>query len=146
MMKLIIDQNIQIRQMEVEVEKMIKEKENSLKMAIVPLDVVPLSQLPSIGTTSAPTTSTQAPSAEQVTHTLQNMSLQSKEIETLQGQIKTLEVRKAKADTARAAELDKSHRLLETLHQVERDTSIGQTLAQSKGTIWMNILDSMNEI
>jgi len=83
MMKLIIDQNIQIKQMEVELEKLIKEKEDILKMAIVPLDVVPLSQLPSTGETTAPTTSTQTPSVEQVTQTLQNMSLQSTKIETL---------------------------------------------------------------
>jgi len=44
------------------------------------------------------------------------MSLQSKEIETLQSQIKTLEVQKAKAEAARAAELDKNQRLLDKLH------------------------------
>ena len=34
---------------------------------------------------------------------------------------------------------------MEKLQKVERDTSIGQTLAQAKETIWMNILDFMNE-
>jgi len=66
MMKLIIDQNIQIKEMEAEMEKLIKEKEDSLKMAIFPLYYVPLSQFPSIGTITAPTTSTQTLSAEQV--------------------------------------------------------------------------------
>lgn len=33
-------------------EKMIKEKEDSLKMAIVPLDAILISQLPSIGGTT----------------------------------------------------------------------------------------------
>lgn len=47
MMKLIIDQNTQIRQMEAELEKLVKEKEDNLKIVVVPLDVVPLSQLPS---------------------------------------------------------------------------------------------------
>lgn len=59
------------------------------------------------------------------------MSLQSKEIGTLQSQLKTLEVQKAKAEAARAVELDKNQGLLEKLCQVERDTSIGQTLAQA---------------
>jgi len=36
MMKLIIEQNIQIRNMEPEIEKMIKENEESHKMAISP--------------------------------------------------------------------------------------------------------------
>lgn len=83
MIKFIVDQNIQIREMEAELEKLIKEKEDSLKMAIVPLDIAPLSQFPSTGETTAPTTSTQTPSVEQVTQTIQNMSLHSKEIETL---------------------------------------------------------------
>lgn len=53
--------------MEAEFKKMIKEKEDNLKMAIVPLDLVPLSRLPSIGKTIAPMTSTQTPSPEHVT-------------------------------------------------------------------------------
>jgi len=44
--------------MEIELEKLVKEKEDSLKMVFVRLDVVPLSQFPSIGTIIAPTTST----------------------------------------------------------------------------------------
>ena len=74
-MKLIIEQNIQIRKMEVEMEKLIKEKEDSLKMAIAPLDSLPISQLPSTGATTVATSSTQTVSVEQATQTLQNMSL-----------------------------------------------------------------------
>lgn len=66
MMKLIIEQNMQIRKMEAEMEKLIKEKEDSLNMAIVPLDVVPISQLPSTRETIAATSSTQTISVEQV--------------------------------------------------------------------------------
>ena len=54
------------------------------------------------------------------------MSLQSKEIETLQGQIKALEAQKAKAEATWAAELEKSHRFLEKFQQVERDTSLAR--------------------
>ena len=64
----------------------------------------------------------------------------------MQGQLKTLEVKKAKVEAAYVNEMEKSQILLEKLHKVERDTSIGQTLAQAKETIWLNILDSMNEI
>ena len=74
------------------------------------------------------------------------MSLKSKEIETLQGQLKALEVQKAKVEAAWVTEMKKSQRLLEKLQKVERDTSIGQTLAQAKEIIWINVLDSMNEI
>jgi len=63
MMKL-IEKNIQIRQMEAETKKMIKEKEESQKMAIVPLDSIPISQLPATGTITATTSSTHTASAE----------------------------------------------------------------------------------
>jgi len=43
MLKLIIEKNIRIRQMEVEMEKMIKEKEESQNIAIVPLDAILIS-------------------------------------------------------------------------------------------------------
>ena len=75
MMKLIIENNIQIRKMEAEMEKMIKEKEQSQKMAIVPLDSIPISQLRTTGTTTAATSSTHTASVEHVTKTLQNMSI-----------------------------------------------------------------------
>jgi len=43
-------------------------------------------------------------------------------------------------------EVQKSQKLLERLQKVEKDTTIGQTLAQAKEAIWMDILNSMNEI
>lgn len=64
----------------------------------------------------------------------------------MQDQLKDLEVQKAKVEVVRVTEMQKSQRLLEKFFKVERDTSIGLTLAQAKETIWMNILDSMNEI
>jgi len=56
-------------------EKMIKEKEESQKISIVPLDVIPVSQRPTTGTTTATISSTQTVSVDQVTKTLENMSL-----------------------------------------------------------------------
>ena len=60
MMKLIIEKNVQIKQMEVEMEKMIKEKEQSQRVAIVPLDAIPFTQVPAIGTTTATNYSTRS--------------------------------------------------------------------------------------
>jgi len=64
----------------------------------------------------------------------------------LQDQLKVLEVQNATVETSQVTEMQKSQRLLEKLQKVEIDTSIGQTLAEAKETIWMNIIDSMNEI
>ena len=46
MMKLIMEQNSQIKQMESEMEKMIKEKEQIKKTSKVPLEAVPLGFIP----------------------------------------------------------------------------------------------------
>ena len=96
MMKLIIYQNVQIKQMEIEMEIMIKEKEQSQRVAIVPLDAIPITQVPAIGTNTVATSSTQATSVEQVTKTLENMSIQSKEINKLHGQLKALQEKKSR--------------------------------------------------
>jgi len=42
MMKLIMEQNLQIKQMEEKMEKLVREKEETVKMAQIPMDVVPL--------------------------------------------------------------------------------------------------------
>jgi len=81
-----------------------------------------------------------------VTKTQENMSIQSEEIKTLQGQLKALEEQKSRTKASRLVEVQKSQRLLERLQKVEKDTSIVQTLAQAKETIWMGIMDFMNEI
>jgi len=41
-MKLIMEQNLQIKQMEEKMEKLVREKEETVKMAQIPMDVVPL--------------------------------------------------------------------------------------------------------
>ena len=46
MMKLIMEQIAQLKQMETEMEKMIKEKEKTTKTSIDPLEVVPLTTIP----------------------------------------------------------------------------------------------------
>jgi len=43
-LKLIMEQNAQIREMEEEMDKSIKEKEQSVHMAIIPLETIPLTR------------------------------------------------------------------------------------------------------
>ena len=56
MMKLIIEKNAHIRQMETKMEKMIKEKEQAAKLSMVPLDVVPLTTIHTNTASTTPTT------------------------------------------------------------------------------------------
>jgi hypothetical protein len=43
MLKLIMEQNVQLREMEAEMERLVKEKEQTTPMEVIPLSVVPLS-------------------------------------------------------------------------------------------------------
>ena len=42
MLKLIMEENTQIKEMEVELERLVKEKEQTKPMEVIPLSVVPL--------------------------------------------------------------------------------------------------------
>ena len=77
MMKLIIEQNVHIGQMDVEMDKMTKENEQSQRVSIVILDSIPITQISTTRRKIVVTSSTKTTSAEQVTKTLENMSIQS---------------------------------------------------------------------
>jgi len=53
MLKLIMEQNVQIKEMEVELEKIVKEKEQTSPIIVIPHDAVPLT---GINTTTTSTT------------------------------------------------------------------------------------------
>jgi len=84
-LKLIMEQNAQIKEMEAELEKLVKEKEQSVQMVVIPLDVVPLIGVSTVATT----TTTKIPSAmpmkvldasEKMVNSMEDMSLQGEEI------------------------------------------------------------------
>ena len=88
MLKLIMEQNAHIKEMEDELDKLVKEKEKNVPMEIIPLDAVPITGT-GIATT---TTTTKIPSAtsivitdasEKLAKSMQNMSLHEKEIRRL---------------------------------------------------------------
>jgi glucosamine 6-phosphate synthetase-like amidotransferase/phosphosugar isomerase protein len=79
MLKLIMEQNAQIKEMEAKLEKLVKEKEKSVPMAVIPLNAVPL-----IGVSTATTTSvTTTEASEKLAKSMEDMSLQGQEIERL---------------------------------------------------------------
>jgi hypothetical protein len=55
LLKLIMQQNAQLREMEAELEKLLKEKEQSTPMEVIPLSAVPITKF---STTTMPTTTT----------------------------------------------------------------------------------------
>ena len=110
-----------------------KEKEHSSKVTMVPLDVVPLTTIPTtaVATSTMPSTkSTQA--VDQLTKVVQNLSIHNEEIKKLRGQVKALQDQKMRSEASHLVEAHKSHRLIEGLQNLERESSIGKPLAQAK--------------
>jgi hypothetical protein len=96
MLKLIMEQNAQIREMEAEMDKLIKEKKQSVQMAIIPLEAVPLTGVRTTEeatTTEIPSTiPMQVPDAsEKIVKSMEDMSLQGEEIRKLQEEVKNLQ-------------------------------------------------------
>ena len=73
MMKLIMEKNVQLKQMETYMEKIIKEKEQVARMSIIPLEVVPLIEVP----TSTSSTTNTGNTTNQLASVANNMSLQT---------------------------------------------------------------------
>jgi hypothetical protein len=95
MLKLIMEQNTQIKEMEAELDKLVKEKEQSVPMTVIPLEVVPLT-----GFSTTTTTTTKLPSAipvavpdasEKLAKSMEDMTLQGEEIRILQEEINNLQ-------------------------------------------------------
>jgi hypothetical protein len=84
MLKLIMQHNTQIKEMEVELERLLKEKEQSMPMKVIPLSAFPLA---GVNTTTLPTTTTtEIPLATPLTTLEKTMELEkSMEEMTLQG-------------------------------------------------------------
>jgi hypothetical protein len=88
MLKLIMEHNAHIREMEAHMDKLIKKKEQNVQMAMIPLEAVPLIGIK----TSEASTSTKIPSiiqvqvsdaSEKLVKSMEDMSLQGEEIRKL---------------------------------------------------------------
>jgi len=108
MMKLIMEQTAQLKQMEAEMDKLIKETEKAAKK-LAPLEALPITV---ILTAILATTSTRDV-ADQLFHAIQNMFLQTKEIKKLHDQVKLLEDHQKKSDIFHVAELQRAQNQIE---------------------------------
>jgi len=116
MLKLIMEQNAQIREMEAEMDKLIKEKEQNVYMSINPLEVVPLKGI----RTEKTSTSTKIPSAiwvqvsyssDKLVKSMEDMSIQGEEIMKWQEEVNNLQELKSMFQANHQAEMHKSQRL-----------------------------------
>jgi hypothetical protein len=109
-LKLIMEQNAQIREMEAKMDMLIKEKEKNAQLSIVPLDVVPLIKIITTKVSTSTSTQTQTSNAsDKLVKAMENMSIQGVEIERWsQEHVKSLQEQKTRIETSHQAEVQKS--------------------------------------
>jgi hypothetical protein len=148
MLKLIMEKNAQLKEMEAELEKLLKEKEQSKPMEVIPLRVVPLT---GVSTTSA----TEIPSATPLTSlektielakSMEEMNLQETEISRLEKEVENFQELKSSYQASNSKEKQTSYKLKQELQQLQKQTVAGKTLAEVKENVWMDITKSINEI
>jgi hypothetical protein len=151
MLKLIMEQNAQIKEMEVELEKLVKEKEQSVPMTVIPLQAVPITGVSTVSTTPiveipsvVPVTTSDA--SERLVKSMEDMTLQGEEIKRLQEEINNLQKLKSMFQSSYNTEMHKSQRLTQEIQKLQKETVMAKTLSEAKENIWMDISKSMTEI
>jgi hypothetical protein len=122
MLKLIMEQNAQLREMEAELERLVKEKEQSTPMEVIPLSTVPLT---GVSTTSiAETSTTEIPSATPLTalektvelaKSMEEMDLQETEISRLKKELEDIQQLKSSYQTSYSMEKQTSDKIKQEL-------------------------------
>ena len=91
MFNIIIEQSSQNKDMEVKVEKLCKEKEQSSQLPVVPLTKIPISISTIVGaSTSTVTPSHSTDSPNELVKYMEDLSIQVQENEKLKAHLKTL--------------------------------------------------------
>jgi hypothetical protein len=139
--------------MEAELERLVKEKEQTEPTEVIPLSAVPLTGVNTM--TSSTTTTTELPSTAPVTipetsealaKSMEEMTLQGAEIKKLHHEIENLQKLKSSFQESYNTESYTSEKLKQELQQLQKQTILGKTLVESKENIWMDISKSMEEI
>lgn len=145
MFRIVIKLNSQIRDMEIELEKILKEKEHAEQLDIVPLTAVPIALAITTGA-SASTSTTIIDLASELVRAMDGLTIQEQEISKPKYQLKTLSKHKLKIDIFYVAELQKTNQLNLKIEQSHSEFVMGQTLAQAREKIQIEIDEAIIEI
>ena len=92
MLKLLMEKNAQLKEMEAEMEKLVKEKEQLKPMEVIPLSAIPLSGVSTASVTevSSATPLTSLEKIAELVKSMEKMNLQETEISRLKKEIENL--------------------------------------------------------
>jgi hypothetical protein len=113
MLKLIMEQNAQLKEMEAELEKLVKEKDQSRPMEVIPLRAVPLIGVSTASIAEIPSTTplTALEKTVELAKSMEEMNLQETEISRLKKEIENLQELKYSFQTSYSKEKQTSEKL-----------------------------------
>jgi len=142
-----------LKEMEAELERLVKDKEQSMPMEILPLRAVPLT---GVSTTSIEKTSiVEIPSVTPMTSlentmelakSMEEMDLQGTKISRLKKEFEDLKQLKSSYQTRYSMEKQTSYKLKQELQKLQKQSVASKTLIEGKENIWRDISKSINEI
>jgi DNA gyrase/topoisomerase IV subunit A len=148
MLKLLMEQNAQLKEMEVETEKLLKEKEQMKSMEAIPLTTIPISGTSIAAVTTIPSATPVTPQegTADLAKSMEKMNLQETEINRLKKEVENLQELKTFFQTRLSKEKQVTEQLRKELQQLQKETVAGKTLAEVKDNVWTEITKSINEI
>jgi hypothetical protein len=128
--------------MEVEMERLVKEKEQTDPMEVIPLSAFPLTEVSTM-TTSTTTTielSSTTPlivleTSETLAKSMEEMTIQGAEIKRLKQEKENLQKLKSSFQAIYNTERDTSEKLKKELQHLQKQTILGKKLAEAKENI-----------
>jgi hypothetical protein len=117
MLKLIMEYNTQLKEMEAELERLVKEKEKSTPMEVIPLSTVPLTGVSTTSTTEIPSTTplTALEKIVELEKSMEEMNLQETEISRLKKEVENLQELKYSYQTSYSLEKQTSDKFKQEL-------------------------------
>jgi hypothetical protein len=148
MLKLLMEQNAQLKEMEAEMVKLLKEKEQMKSMEAIPLSAIPIAGLSTTTVTTIPSATPVTPQegTTDLAKSMEKMNLQETEISRLKKEVENLQELKTSFQTSLSKENKVTEQLRKELQQLQKQTVAGKTLAEVKENVWTDITKSINEI
>jgi hypothetical protein len=106
MLKLLMEQNAQLKEMKAEMERLLKEKEHMKPMEFIPLSAIPISGESTVAVTTIPFTTPMTPQegTTDLDKSMERMNLQETEINMLKKEVENLQELKTSFQTSLSKE------------------------------------------
>jgi hypothetical protein len=122
MLKMLMEQNAQLKEMEAEMQKLIKGKEQLKPMEVIPLSVIPISGVSTVSVIEIPS-ATPLTSQDKTTNlakSMEKMNLQETEISRLKKEVENLQELKTSFQTSLSNEKQVTEQLKQELQQLKK--------------------------